>query len=97
MVQFLILLSEIHGMKIYLSLIGALLMIVSSISSCKNKRTRTCHLVDIGEQDTVGFYKQDGLFNKYAERECEAEIDHRDTLDEYIGNIYWCECDVTRK
>ncbi len=71
-------------------------LVIVAFNSCKNKKTRTCYFVE-NITDTVGIYRGEGLFNRHAEKECEAEEERRDTLEEYSFNIYDCDCDVGRQ
>lgn len=82
-------------MKSCLSLI-VLAFILAGTSSCKNKRTTRCYLVEAG-WDTVGFYKELGVFHNQAEKECEAEVEHRDTLEVYYGYFHDCSCSTSRE
>lgn len=81
--------------RIYLAMLFGIAVL--TLISCKNKRTRTCYLVDISCYDTTGVYREGGLFNRQAERQCEAEADRRDTLEQYFGSVHCCECEVGRE
>ncbi|MFT5821655.1 MAG: hypothetical protein ACI8ZM_002909 [Crocinitomix sp.] len=74
-----------------------IITVFCAFSSCKNKRVRTCYLLDRTAFDTIDVYKQEGLFNKYAERNCEQEVERRDTLEEYDWGYFDCDCSVRRK
>lgn len=84
-------------MKSIVKLVLLSLFILVAGYSCKNKKVRSCFLVDVTEWDTVDVFTEKGLFNRQAEKQCEAEVDHRDTLEQYSGNLFWCECDVKRE